>query len=102
MEHENELQLLSFVLSTTFGINEAKEMVQHLRALAALSQDLGLIPSTSVVGSQPPSVPGDSLPLLTFMGTHINVSPLPSRMCAFKGAILLYWQDYEIIFLLNF
>lgn len=39
-------------------------MAQHLRALAALSQDLGLIPSTPVVGSQPTrtSVPGDPLP----------------------------------------
>lgn len=64
MEHENELQLLSFVLSTTFGISEPKEMAQHLRALAALSQDLGLIPSTPIVGPQPPrtSVPGDPLP----------------------------------------
>lgn len=70
VEHENELQLLSFVLSTTFGISEAKEMAQHLRALAALSQDLGLIPSTAVVGSQPPrtSVPRDPLPSSDFYG----------------------------------
>lgn len=95
MERENELQLLSFVLSTTFGVSEAKEMAQHLRALAALSQDLGLIPSTSVVGSQPPrtSVPGDPLPSSDLYGQnmshHCQVECVPSREpSCFTGKIM--------------